>query len=28
LFERLLGRYPLIRPRIVRSWAASLVSSV
>jgi RNA-directed DNA polymerase len=28
LFERLLGRYPLLRPRIVRAWAASLVSSV
>ena len=28
LFERLLARYPLTSPRIVRSWAASLVSSV
>jgi RNA-directed DNA polymerase len=27
-FERLLARYPLTSPRIVRSWAASLVSSV
>ena len=28
LFERLLARYPLPSPRIVRSWAARLVSSV
>jgi RNA-directed DNA polymerase len=27
-FEHLLARYPLLGPRIVRPWAASLVSSV
>jgi group II intron reverse transcriptase/maturase len=26
LFERLLGRYPLLGPRIVRPWAANLAS--